>query len=72
MEWTDYEDSGVMHQLNSRHIALIVHEDAQGKSLSVGGFQKPVNQDSFTAQIPFMGQMVTNNRRKHGKITGAT
>lgn len=72
VEWTDNEDTGVMHMLNSRHIALIVHEDAQGKSLSVGGFQKPVNQDSFTAQIPFMGQLVTNNRRKHGKITGAT
>lgn len=71
VEWTDYEDEGVWHMLNSRHICMVVHEDAFF-SLSPGGFLYVTNQDSFVAKILLMANMATNNRRKLGKLTGIT
>jgi hypothetical protein len=69
--WTDYATSGELYFLNSRHIGLVVHRDAN-LTLSSGGFKQPANQDSFVAQVLFMGNIVTNNRRKNGKLTGIT
>lgn len=71
VEWSDYEDEGVWHMLNSRHICMVVHEDAFF-SLSPGGFLYVINQDSFVAKILLMGNLATNNRRKLGKLTGIT
>lgn len=71
VEYDPYCTSGEMHFVNTRHILLVIHPDAN-LSLSPGGFVKPANQDDFVAQILFMGQLVTNNRRKGGKIAGLT
>jgi len=69
--WSDYCTSGVCYVLNLNHLYLYVHEDANF-SESDGGLQKPVNQDGFSEQILFMGNMLCNNRRKQGKGTGIT
>jgi hypothetical protein len=69
VEWSAYEDSGVMHMLNSRHICFFIHPDANF-SLSPGGFLYVTNQDSFVAKILLMGNLATNNRRKLGKLSG--
>jgi len=71
VEYDPYCTSGEMHMLNTRHVFLVIHPDAN-LTLSDGGFQKPVNQDDFVAQIYFMGQVITNNRRKGGKLAGIT
>jgi len=69
--WDPYCTSGAMFLLNSRHTSLVVERDAN-LSMGAGGFQRPVNQDGFVAQILFQGNLVTNNRRKQGTITGIT
>jgi hypothetical protein len=67
--WDDYCTSGMMYVLNSDHIGMFVHPDADF-SMSDGGFQKPINQDALIAQIFFQGNLFTNNRRKLGKLAG--
>jgi hypothetical protein len=69
VEYDPYCTSGELHMVNTRHVMLVIHPDAN-LSLSAGGFVKPANQDDFVAQILFMGQLVTNNRRKGGKLAG--
>jgi hypothetical protein len=69
--WSDFCPSGTLFALNSNHIMLFVHKDANF-SMAEGGFQRPVNQDAYVAQILFQGNMATNNRRKLGKLTGIT
>ena len=71
MEWDAYCPSGDMFLLNGNHISLVVERDAN-LAMSAGGFQKPVNQDSFVAQILFQGNLVTNNRRKQSILSGIT
>lgn len=58
--------SGVAYFLRSANLAFVVHSQANFK---VGDFKVPVNQDAKTAQIIFTGNLVTNNRRKLGKVT---
>lgn len=67
--WSEYCTSGVMYFLNSRHLCLFLHPDANF-SLSPGGFLYVTNQDSFVAKVLVMGNMATNNRRKMGRISG--
>jgi len=71
VEWSDYCTSGEFHVLNSNHIMFFIHKDANF-SMADGGFQRPINQDAFVAQILFMGNLATNNRRKSGKLAGVT
>jgi hypothetical protein len=71
VEWDAYCDSGMLYMLNSKHIFLFIHPDANFK-MSQGGFQKPINQDALVAQILFQGNLCTNNRRKLGKLQGIT
>jgi hypothetical protein len=71
VDWDDYCTSGVLYWLNSRHIFLFVHQDANFK-MNEGGFAKPINQDALVAQILMQGNLATNNRRKLGKLTGIT
>lgn len=61
--------ASTVHFLNSRSINFCVHRDA---NFSTGKFIEPENQDATTAKILFMGNLTTNERRKHGKITGIT
>lgn len=69
--WDDYCTSGNMYLLNSDHIGMFIHPDANF-SMADGGFQKPINQDALITQIFFQGNMFTNNRRKLGKLAGLT
>lgn len=71
VEWDAYCDSGVLYMLNSKHIFLFVHPEANF-SMAAGGFQKPINQDALVTQILFQGNLCTNNRRKLGKLQGIT
>lgn len=58
-----------LFMLNSQYINLCVHRDA---NFSTGKFIEPENQDATTAKILFQGNLTTNNRRMHGKLTGIT
>jgi len=61
--------SGYLYMLNSQYLNLYVHQNAD---LTTTEFLKPVNQDCKTSHILFQGNLTTNNRRKHGVITGIT
>lgn len=69
--WDPYCTSGVVYVLNSNHLMVFVHSDANLK-MTEAGFQQPVDQDALMAQILFMGNVAVNNRRKLGKLTGVT
>ena len=69
--WSDYCTSGTVYILNLTHLFLYVHEDANFDETDEG-MQKPVNQDGLVTQILFIGNMLCNNRRKLGKVTGLT
>lgn len=71
IEWDAYCDSGMLYLLNSKHMFLFVHSDANF-AMAEGGFQKPINQDALVCQILFQGNLATNNRRKLGKLQGIT
>lgn len=61
--------SGVLYMLNSKHMKLVVHSD---RDFSTSPFVRPENQDVRVAQILWMGNLVTDERRKLGKLTGIT
>jgi hypothetical protein len=61
--------SGTAYFLNSRYLKFCVHRDAD---FSTSEFIRPQNQDARTAQILFQGNLITNNRRRHGKMTSIT
>ena len=69
--WDDYCTSGELHLVNSSHIMLFLHSDANFK-MTEEGFQRPINQDALVTQILFQGNLATNNRRKSGKLAGIT
>ena len=69
--WSDYCTSGMVYVLNTNHMFLYVHEDANFSETDEG-LQKPVNQDSLVTQMLVMGNFAVNNRRKLGKLTGVT
>jgi len=71
IQWSDFCPTQSVFVLNSNHIMLFVHRDANF-SMAEGGFQRPVNQDAYLAQILFQGNLACNNRRKLGKLTGVT
>lgn len=58
--------SGKIYVLNSNYIDFAVMSD---KDMITTNFVKPENQDARTAQILFMGNLTTNNRRAHGLVT---
>jgi hypothetical protein len=62
-------NSGVLYMLNSNHLKLIVHTQAD---FATTPFIKPQNQDSRVAQLLWQGELVTDERRKLGKLTGIT
>jgi len=51
--------------LNSNHLEFVKHRDAWAK---MGDFKSPVNQDAKTALVLFMGELITDCRRAHGRI----
>lgn len=62
-------NAGVMYFLNMKYLGLRVHKDAR---FSVTEEQRPVDQDAFVKQILFMGNLVSSNARRQGKLTGLT
>jgi hypothetical protein len=71
LDWSDFCTSGELHLLNSNHVTFFVHKDANF-SMAEGGFQRPINQDAFIAQILLQGNLATDNRRKGGKLSSLT
>lgn len=69
--WDSFCTANTVYVLNSNHIMLFVHSDAN-LSLTDEGFQKPIDQDALVAQVLFQGNIAVNNRRKLAKLTGVT
>lgn len=61
--------SGTMYMLKSDSLQLVVHAAA---NFATTEFVKPSNQDAKVAQILFMGEIITNNRRKLGRLVSIT
>jgi hypothetical protein len=61
--------SGALYMFPSKNLYLVLNSNADYKKTE---FVKPSDQDALVAQIIVMGQLVTNNRRKLGKLTGIT
>jgi hypothetical protein len=62
-------NSGVMYMFPSKHLYLVINSNGDHKTTE---YVKPANQDAKTAQIIVMLQLVTNARRKLGKIISIT
>lgn len=58
--------TGYMYMLNTKHMKLVVHEDA---NFDTTEFVKPENQDALVAQILFMGNLTCNRRKSFGVLT---
>lgn len=67
--WDELCNSGVMYFLNTKHMKLTAHADANFKTTD---FVKPENQDARTAQILFMGNLTCNRRKSFYKLTTKT
>src|SRR6267142_3646947 len=61
--------SGVIFMLNSRCLELVQHSRTQ---FTLSEWTKPATQDLKVAQILWMGELTTNNRRKMAYLTGVT
>lgn len=61
--------SGTMDFLSSDSIKLVT---SKGTNFITTPFIKPTNQDAKTAQILWAGQLVSDNIRRLGKLTGIT
>jgi len=61
--------SGVMYFLNSKHLKLYVSSD---NNMKLTPWVKPGNQTSKVAQLIMACELVTDNRRRLGKLTGIT
>lgn len=61
--------SGTLFLLRSENLHLVI---MTGRDFAATKFIQPTNQDAMVKQILFMGQIVTNNPRKLGKLTGVT
>ena len=61
--------AGYIFLLNSGSLELVQHTE---RMFTLSEFVKPSNQDVRTAQVFWMGELTTDNRRKHGLLTGVT
>lgn len=69
MVWDESCPSGTMYFLNSKHMKLVMHKDANFK---VGDFVKPENQDARIAQILFQGNLTCNRRKSFALLSNKT
>jgi hypothetical protein len=67
--WDEQCPSGEMYFLNTNHMKLVVHKDA---NFDTTEFVKPENQDALVAQILFMGNITCDRRKSHGVLRAAT
>lgn len=63
----NYIGSGLLFELNMNYIYLAVDSETD---LVTTPFIAPVNQTIKVAYILWRGNMITNNRRRHAKLTG--
>lgn len=61
--------SGVLYMLSSDALEFVCDSQAQW---TLGDFVEPANQDIFVAKVLWRGNLVTNNRRRLGKLTSMT
>jgi hypothetical protein len=64
--WDELCPSGTMYFLNTKHMKLVVHKDA---NFETSDFVKPENQDAKVAQILFMGNLTCDRRKSFYKLT---
>ena len=64
-----FSDTTPMYFLNSKHIWIAA---MNGKWFTPTPFVRPVNQDARYAQVLCYGQLVTNCRRRLGKLVART
>lgn len=69
MVYDEVANAGVQYYLNLKYLGIRVHQDAK---FSVTDEQRPVDQDAFVKQILWMGNVVSKNCRRQGKLTGLT
>lgn len=69
MVWDELCPTGTMYFLNSRHMNLSVHKDANFETTD---FVKPENQDAKVAQVLFMGNLTCDRRKSFYKLTAKT
>ena len=67
--WDENCTAGYMYFLNTNHMKLVVHKDA---NFEVSDFVKPENQDARVAQILFMGNLTCDRRKSFGLLSGKT
>jgi hypothetical protein len=67
--WDEYCPTTNMYFLNTKHMKLVVHEDANFETTD---FVKPENQDARVAQILFMGNLTCNRRKSFYLLNGRT
>lgn len=67
--WDELCPSNTMYFLNTRHMKMVVHKDANFKTTP---FVKPENQDAKVAQVLFMGNLTCDRRKSFGKLTNVT
>lgn len=67
--WDEQCPSGTMYFLNTKHMALVAHKDA---NFSTSDFVKPENQDARVAQVLWMGNLTSNRRKSFYKLTAKT
>lgn len=67
--WDEQCPSGTMYFANTRHMNLVVHEDA---NFATTDFVKPENQDARVAQILWMGNLTCNRRKSFYSLTNKT
>lgn len=61
--------AGDIFLLNSNSMELVQHKS---RLFTMSEWVKPSDQDLKTAQVFWAGELTTNNRRKHGVLTGVT
>lgn len=67
--WDSKCPSGTLYILNSKHMFLFVHKDAD-LAMDPEGLRKPINQDAWVCPILFQGNMACNMRSCFSKLTG--
>lgn len=67
--WDEQCQSGTMYFLNTKHMKLVAHKDA---NFATSDFVKPENQDARVAQVLFMGNLTCDRRKSFYKLTAKT
>ena len=69
MEFDPNAATGELYMLSSSALEFVVHSEA---NWNVGDFKDPTDQDVRVAKVIWMGNLITKNRRRLGKLTGIT